>query len=303
MSVVDAQEEFKAEVAETFEDAGLLKPAKEPKSTDKSSDGSEDDDFRARVWNAEQECRRREITVELLKGDLKAAKEEYDSAVERLRRIASEGSQPNLPIFGSQNKEDEPLPEPSEAWRDRPFMPWLETKSGIRGVGVKKKDALYEVVQTFGDFEDLRVKAQEEGKHLSELLPKGFGEEVTDAIVNAFLVAKDEPYIDRFEPLAIITNKTPVASRKELEQKWIAFKDVIHKENLIGEISLEDCDLEDDCSNEMQDGFEGFENGLAVHACDADTVDGQNDWVYGWCLAERKEQLMIEAEKQAEAGS
>jgi hypothetical protein len=305
MSVVDEQEEFKAEVAEAFEKAGLMESTPESKAFNDAFDQDDDeDDFRARVWNAEQECRRRELAVELAKSDLKIAKEEYDTAVDRLRRIASEGTQPTLPIFGEPSKANEPeaLPEPSLAWRERPFMGWLETKSGIRGLGVKKKDALYEIVENFGDFEDLRVKAQQESKHLCELLPKGFGEDVTDAIVEAFLVAKDEPWIDRMNPLPIVTDKMPAAARQELERKWRDYAEMICDEDRISELELDQCDLHESASVQMAEGYDAFESDLAVHVCDADTIDGQSDWVYGWCLGRQKERLMAAAEKAEEQG-
>jgi hypothetical protein len=146
MSVVDAPEELlneDAEAAPQIELAGELAPVLPELEADQ-----DDDDFRARIWNAEQDCRRRELQVEICKDDLKAAKAEYDAAVERLRKIANEGSQPSLFDPPKKAKNDpEPMPEPSQAWRDRPFMGWLETKSGIKGLGVKKKDALYEIVE------------------------------------------------------------------------------------------------------------------------------------------------------------
>lgn len=305
MSVADAQDKFVEEVGQEFEKVGLMEPTLESKEFEAAFDSApdDDDDFRARVGNAEQECRRRELQVEIAKDDLKAAKAEYDAAVERLRKIANEGSQPSLfdpPKKAKAEAQDESLPEPSSAWRDRPFMGWLETKSGIKGLGVKKKDALYEMVETFGNFENLRVQAQEGGKHLCELLPKGFGEEVTDAIVEAFLVAKDEPWIDRMNPLAVITNKTPTAQRKQLERKWLDYAEMICDEDLIDRLDLEQCNPNDDFSVQMQEGYDAFEDSLAVHVCDADTIDGQSDWVYGWCLARQKERLMVAAEKAEE---
>jgi hypothetical protein len=298
------------EVGDAFDEIGILDPADETKAAlvtetpgskafEEAFNEDDQDDFRARVWNAEQDCRRRESAVELLKSDLKIAKDEYDAAVERLRRIASEGSQLSLFDRPKPQPSPSPIPEPSTAWRQRPFGPWIDSLE-IKGFGAKKKDAIADEVPNFGAFEDLRSQSQEQNVHLSELLPKGFGEEVTDALIEAFIVAKNDPWIDRMQPLPIKTEEMNSWQSIDLFKQWSLFCDQIREENKIDTLDLDDCQIGDDFSCEMQEGYEGFESGAAVHDCKADTIDGQADWMYGWCLARRKEKLLVDVEKESE---
>lgn len=180
----DAEPEAEPE-AEAVEDAA---PPAEPEP---AAAVSYDQDFRIKIWNAEMKCRGREAYVEQLKEDLKAAKSEYDKAVDELRKLANDAYRP-MPLFDNQptadatetptEAEDESL---DEKWRPRNFVEFIETK-GIRGLGRKKLDALAEAVPTFGDFEDLRTRASKENVHLSKLMPDGFGPKVTDEIEEAY---------------------------------------------------------------------------------------------------------------------
>ena len=185
--------DFENEVTETFQESGLMAPTPESKafedsfeSPEKPEAESDEDDFRARIWNAETECRKKELMVELAKEDLKEAKAAYDDAVDRLRKLAREATQPTLFEMAGNSK---PV---DESWKERDFHEWLDDVD-IDGLGDTKREALRDAnIDTFGDFEQLRVEAAKTVQHLSKLLPKGFGKPVTDEIEKAFLAARDE---------------------------------------------------------------------------------------------------------------
>jgi hypothetical protein len=187
--------DFENEVTETFQESGLMAPTPESKAfeesfetPDKSEAESDDDgeqDFRARIWNAETECRKKELMVELAKEDLKEAKAAYDDAVDRLRKLAREATQPTLFNLADGKPAD-------ESWKERDFHEWLDDVE-IDGLGDTKREALKDAnIDTFGDFEQLRVEAAKTVQHLSKLLPKGFGKPVTDEIEKLFLAEKDK---------------------------------------------------------------------------------------------------------------
>jgi hypothetical protein len=191
------------EVGQAFETAGLMAPTPESESFEAAFDGgpsessesevegepSDDDDgendFRARIWNAETECRKRELEVELIKEDLKEAKAAYDDAVDRLRKLAREATQPTL--FSMPSKPTgEPQPAIDESWKEREICQWIDELE-IDGFGDTKREALKDLVETFGDFDCLRVEAKKTHQHLAKLMPKGIGQGLTDAIEEAFL--------------------------------------------------------------------------------------------------------------------
>jgi hypothetical protein len=160
--------------------------SEQPEKSEAESDDDGEQDFRARIWNAETECRKKELMVELAKEDLKEAKAAYDDAVDRLRKLAREATQPTLfEMAGSGKPAD-------ESWKERDFHEWLDDVE-IDGLGDTKREALKDAnIDTFGDFEQLRVEAAKTVQHLSKLLPKGFGKPVTDEIEKAFLAEKDK---------------------------------------------------------------------------------------------------------------
>lgn len=161
---------------------------------------SDSEDFRIKIWNAEMRCRGKEAIVEDLKEQLKFAKSDYDDAVAKLRKLAAEGSEP-LPLFDSPAAAQEPTnhadEENDDSWKQRNFVEFIQG-IGIDGLGKKKVESLADAVTTFGDFQDLRVRASDEGLHLSKLLPSGFGEKITDQIEQAFL---DHQWSDSTTPV------------------------------------------------------------------------------------------------------
>lgn len=186
------------EVGQAFETAGLMAPTPESESFEEAFDGEpseateatgEDDngetDFRARIWNAETECRKKELMVELAKEDLKEAKAAYDDAVDRLRKLAREATQPTLFSLSSKPT-GEPQQAVDESWKEREICQWIDELE-IDGFGETKREALKDLVETFGDFDCIRAEARKTHVHLSELMPKGIGKGLADAIEEAYL--------------------------------------------------------------------------------------------------------------------
>jgi hypothetical protein len=200
MRICKVSSDLKDEVGQAFETAGLMAPTPESESFEEAFDGepseateaTEDDggetDFRARIWNAETECRKKELMVELAKEELKEAKAAYDDAVDRLRKLAREATQPTLFSMakGANEPTGEPQPEVDESWKEREICQWIDELE-IDGFGDTKREALKDLVDTFGDFNCLRVEAKKTHVHLSKLMPKGIGQGLADAIEEAFL--------------------------------------------------------------------------------------------------------------------
>ena len=77
----------------------------------------------------------------------------------------------------------------SGSWRS---MPIEEAMDGVKGLGKSKMEKLANEATTLGKLEDLRGEASLQHKSFRELLPKGFGQTLADAMENRLteLVAK-----------------------------------------------------------------------------------------------------------------
>lgn len=204
------------------------------------------------------------------------------------------------------------------AWRDIPIRDLL---AGVRGLGAKKLDSLCDMVSTAGALEDLRATS---GSVFKTVLPSGFGDKVASAIEDALLAvqtppagraagqveprvvradddAEDDELADDLMP--VIAEAMDTATKLTLVAKWDEFRKKIEMQNEIELLTdAEDCNIQSDDSVQMDEGFKAFEADLPVHACDGDTPEAQNDWVFGWCLAKRRHQLLATAAKAEEAG-
>ncbi len=196
-------------VESNLDDSIKIEPAQEQPEED---DADSEHDLLIEIWNAEMRCRGKEAVVEDLKEQLKDAKSEYEDSVVALRKLCSRASQP-MPLFDKpkaaeqqqeESKDNEPeyedVPDDHQSWMDLSFADFLD-KAQIEGMGPSKRDALLDMVKTFGEFQDLRVKASLDGIPLREALPKGFGEAITDRLEEAFLNAipsngEEAPSID-----------------------------------------------------------------------------------------------------------
>lgn len=180
-----------ADAVESLDESSDTEPQQEQPEED---DADSEHDLLIEIWNAEMRCRGKEAVVEDLKEQLKDAKAEYEDSVVALRKLCSRTSQP-MPLFDkpkAASKAEEPeyedLPPDHEPWMDLSFADFLD-KVQIEGMGPSKRDALLDMVKTFGEFQELRVKASLDGIPLRDALPKGFGEAITDRLEEAFLNA------------------------------------------------------------------------------------------------------------------
>ena len=136
-----------------------------------------------------------ESTIDNLKCEIKEEKELLKGEQIRLQRLAVKLAEivsgKPLPIDPSK-KDDDKKPESSpgvnaEAAAEPDDMAWrkVETREllkGMSGLGAKKLDALVELARTAGELEDLRGEASKAHKSFKEILPKGCGQTLADAI-------------------------------------------------------------------------------------------------------------------------
>lgn len=187
----------------------VAQPAVTPQSTVvESPERSESDDILDQIWNAEQECRRKEAHLELLKEQIKEAKASLEQSVIRLRELCSENVQPRVTSTPTRQDTTKP-PAPTatvepmgesivgmppaaaaeqladNAWREVPLTELL--KEPIKGLGPKKSESLVDLCPTMGAFDDLRNQASRDFKPFHELLPDRFGIDTASAVEERFL--------------------------------------------------------------------------------------------------------------------
>lgn len=178
-----------------------------PSPDDGNTSGSpseHDDDF----WNeleiigeiAQAERDRQQCQVELddLTQQRKETKQELDAAVIRLHQATSrlvdhigDRELPQKPTSESADQSD----EESTAWQETPTAELLD---GVKGLGKKKLEAIVDLAPTAGKLEELRGQASLEHKPFKDVLPKGCGQNLADAIEDRLveLVAKmDTPSV------------------------------------------------------------------------------------------------------------
>lgn len=150
-----------------------------------------------------------------LKEQVKDTKKELDAAQIRMRRVIWEmseldsGNDPgpdqtataNL-VAGSSDAEASEATEESQAnWQDTPTASLL---LDVKGLGAKKLEAIIEAAPTAGKLEELRGEASRAHKSFREVLPKGCGQAIADAIEDRLveLVARMDtpPAHEQVEP-------------------------------------------------------------------------------------------------------
>ncbi|TWT65641.1 hypothetical protein [Crateriforma conspicua] len=140
-------------------------------------------EIKGKMAECGREIRSAESRIETLRSDIKEEKELLKGEQIRLTRLAGEladiidgkplPTNPNQPA----NSEDEESSLVNDDWRSMPTDKLLE---GIQGLGSKKMEALMEIAPTAGKLEELRGEASMAHKAFREVLPKGFGQTLTD---------------------------------------------------------------------------------------------------------------------------
>lgn len=148
---------------------------------------------------AERNCQSMESTLAELKREVKDTKKAYDAAVIKVRMVASKimdlASGRTLPksvkpsTQSSELTSGDSAQSPEQDWQSTPTA---ELLAGTKGLGAKKLDSIIELAPTAGKLEELRGEASRQCKSFREVLPKGCGQAIADAIEDRLieLVAK-----------------------------------------------------------------------------------------------------------------
>ena len=255
-------------------------PEPEPDPTESAAVveySDESSDLLARIWNAEQECRRREARVEMLKEEVKEAKAQLEQSVINLRELCSEQASCGRPqAISAVNHIVEPAdaqssqPAPAvdangSAWRETPLASILE---GIKGLGTKKQEALAELCPTLGAFEDLRATVGRDAAELHELLPRGIGREMASAI--------EERLLDW------ISNNTKAG---DSDQSIIK-----NRANELNDGSENCLDFKHPEGNQWyESGWNAHGRQVSLQECPYIPGPEQDDWIRGWLAAQTVE--------------
>lgn len=246
---------------------------------------------------AEHSASELESRLESLKSEVKDTKEELKAAEITIRRLThkiykmSQGKEFPTPSSthsipkSTHSNEATPLTDESSApgWES---VPTAELLDGIKGLGAKKLDAIVELAPTAGKLEELRGEASRAFKPFREVLPKGCGQAIADAIEDRLveLVAKHStpPASEQVEPrvpdpIRIMVEK--IESDIENERQGEGDVDPTTKEDYIPD------DMDDDEDPFVQ-GFKAFVNMEPIAECPrVETSEGfhyDKNWVTGW---------------------
>lgn len=287
-----AEEPIPADQVETIEVEATVD--KEPEST------SEDEFWKKLDLYALAEAERRasqlEYRLESLKSEVKETKEELKGAEITIRRLThkiaemSEGKEfptrsTQTPVNSTQIDKQTPhieKPEPS-GWES---VPTAELLDGIKGLGAKKLEAIIDLAPTAGKLEELRGEASRAFKPFREVLPKGCGQAIADAIEDRLvqLVAKIDtpPASEQVEPRVPSPIQTLVAKiESDIENERQGEGDVepTSKDDYLP------ADMDDDDDPFVQ-GFKSFVNMDPIADCPRiETSEGfhyDKNWVTGW---------------------
>jgi len=152
------------------------------------------------TWEAEAlaDIKRARLRVAMMEGRYLEAKErakdckaDWEAAVNELTAVIDTATKP-MPLFdrppaikeSAESTGDDDDADIANRWREIPID---EICFGIKGMGVKKLEAMRDAIPTLGAFEDLRKKASLDGNPLREYMPKGIGQEACDQLEEAAL--------------------------------------------------------------------------------------------------------------------
>lgn len=166
-----------------------------------------------RIAQAERECQELESTLSEIKDEQKEAKEKLSFAQLKLRAATADlvghigdrelPEQPAKPA-DSQSSGGNDSQNQQATDNDWQNTPTAELLSGTKGLGAKKLEAIVDIAPTAGKLEELRGEASKAHQSFKEVLPKGCGQSIADAIEDRLveLVAKAStpPASEQVEP-------------------------------------------------------------------------------------------------------
>lgn len=252
---------------------------------------------------AETERKRQEAASELhsLTAQRKDAKERHDGLLIEIQMIAAEmldiTTGKKIPV---KPKAEQPAgdgaaePEAVDnTWRTAATAELLD---GTKGMGKKKLEAIVDAAPTVGHLEDLRRQASEQHKAFKDVLPKGCGQGLADAIEdrlvehvakwstppaheqvkeNAKSSAEDAPG-DSTEEATTLDSMVAEIRQKAIDEEW----------------GIDDMEVDqDDDHPETVEGFEAWDAGQPYVTCPYFETKERAKWVTGWVCGERRKVL------------
>jgi hypothetical protein len=270
----------------------------------------------AELADAERKAQELESELLSLTEERKATKKQYESAVINVREVAAQITNlmrgkrlPKKPAattsgaaVGGATSESEPSAEiyvtgaDENAWRN---CKTEELLAGVQGLGSKKMETISELAPTAGHLENLRAEASKAHKAFKEVLPKGFGEAVAQAIEDRLL-----DHIAKQSTPSAASQVEPRGNQGEPEPAPTPNEEAEHLDSLLAEIeedaareewSLNDTELDEEADSQaVHDGFAAYVAGRPHRDCD--DPHNQRDWMTGWVLARLRERLLKQAE-------
>lgn len=261
--------------------------------------------------------------------DLKAAKEDEKSCLERYMKLVEEG--PRQLVFtdssvtppdgegsGQPSATTEPLPTDENGWRTVPIT--ALDLGNIDGLGDKKREALIDAVPTLGHFEDKRVEAGASG--VDTVLPKGIGKKITDPLEEMHLTyltnwnarqqassqgqgtaaaTATETAAESTEPAAEAAAQEPPvptaaeweAMTEEQQHDWLQARSAQISES--ADFETVSSQIDDQNPVAYQSGVIAYGRGEHSSGCPYIPGDEMDQWLYGFFVAAR-----IEDEQGAE---
>jgi len=176
---------------------------------------------------------------------------------------------------------------PDNAWRDVPTATLL---AGVSGLGAKKLDTLVGAAPTAGHLEDLRGEASRAHKSFKEMLPKGCGQGLADAIEERLMDCVASNCLSAADQLA-------AEQAGEVDEEDVLYTDLIP---IVQDIQAE---LQKDFEKGLQKsdfkpadldahdepfvvGFMAFGKAKSLNDCPDFENKFDRDWVMGWLSAQ-----------------
>lgn len=281
--------------------------AGDPPAADAEDQWWQEIEIIGRLRDVELERQAAAEKFEELTQERKAQKKVLDGLCVELQELASELVAVSAGKTFPKKRETEPTTDAPTPWDVEP-TDWRNKQTtdllaGTKGLGQKKLDAIAAEAPTVGDLEDLRAKASSQHKPFKEVLPRGCGQAIADAIEDRLIdhIAKSStpPASEQVKENADweAGEETPVAwEPSEADKKAMqATVDSFFREAEQNNWEAEDVEADPDLP-EMVEGFEAFKAGQYFMQCPYnDQQDCERDlWLNGWVWASYKKKLRAE---------
>ena len=278
-------------------EAGPAKPEAEPISDDDRRFWMEIEVL-GEIAKCNRNIQEAESSIDDYKCSIKEEKELLKGEQIRLCRLASQLSDiiegkplpidPNKPKDSEKKATTESETESEDnAWR---AVTTRELLAGVSGLGPKKFDSIVETAPTAGHLEDLRGEASRAHKSFKEVLPRGCGQGLADAIEDRLIKC-------------VASNCKSAAEQVAEEKTGDVDADEMLDEGLVEIVEEIKADLQkdydagaqkdeygpadpDDKNDWFVVGFDAFGESKTLNDCPRHDDDFDRDWVNGWLSAQ-----------------